>query len=473
MRNVLLVNANPATAPYPAPPVGLGLVAAAASGRHNVELFDGTFRPARDLARVIDEVRPDVIGVGIRNVDPMVTDDSRCFVDEILAGFGEALEGRGESAVLVLGGAGFSLFPRELMELFAADYGIVGEGEDAFVLLLESLDRGETPGAIPGLVARSGAGFEIHARPSRPAGELRLPFSRIDRLVDYAPYLERGAYPVQTKRGCPFQCVYCTYPVIEGGDVRLRPPAEVADELEEAASRLPAGVTFELVDSTFNSPPGHAEAVCREIAGRGLGLRLRTMGINPSGVTRELLELMKRAGFAQVDCTPDSASPAVIAAYRKNFSRGDLERAAELLREADMPAMWFFIFGGPGETEATLEESFDFIRRFVGPLDMVHMSEGMRICPGTALHEVAVGEGLVGPSESLLRPRFYVAPALGRERLRSRLVELSADLPNCVLSRESTPSPAMMKAALEERARGGLTEPMFRTLLRLRCRGLR
>ena len=70
------------------------------------------------------------------------------------------------------------------------------------------------------------------------------------------------------------------------------------------------------------------------------------------------------------------------------------------------------------------------------------------------------------PGESLLLRRFYVSPELGRERLLEIVGREIATRPNCVRSSESTPPPAMLQEAARIRKEQGLTEPMFRTLLR-------
>jgi radical SAM superfamily enzyme YgiQ (UPF0313 family) len=471
VKRVLLANANIALVPYPAPPIGISLVAAGVPEGFEVRVYDGAFDRGKGFEEILRDFDPDYIGIGIRNIDDMSMQGGSCFIGSMASAFASPARDRSRGKV-ILGGAGFSIFPVELMELFRADYGIVGEGEESFAALLGALEKGSGVRDIPGLVFRSGDAVAMTPRAVRPAGGLALKFSRIDRWIDYTPYVERGAYPVQTKRGCAHRCIYCTYPLIEGREYRLRSPSDVADEIEEAAVRL-GPVTFEIVDSTFNGPPGHAEEVCREIARRKPKVRLRTMGVNPGGISDELLGLMKDAGFEQIDCTPDSASPAMLGSLGKNFNRRELEEAAELLRRRELPTMWFFIFGGPGETEKTLEESFDFIRRFVGGEDMVHMTEGLRIYPGTLLHKRAVEEGAAGKGEPLLEPRFYVSPRLGRERLGEILAGIGEELPNCMRSFESTPSRGMMEAAVKERRELGLKEPMFRTLLRLRRRGFR
>jgi len=469
MRKVLLVNSNTETVPYPVPPLGLCLVARRASKSHEVRVHDGAASGADGLAELLASFAPDYVGVGVRNIDDVVMAAPAYYVDEIAEAFVRPIRNYGR-APLILGGAGFSVFPQELLALFGADYGIVGEGEEAFAALLAALDGGGNPLEIPGVIGAGGRGAPRRAQPCR--GGLALEESRIDELVDYAPYRERGSYPVQAKRGCAHRCAYCAYPLIEGREYRLRDPGEVVDEIRAIRERL-GDVSVEVVDSTFNDPAGHAEAICVEIARRGLRVRLRTMGVNPAGVTDELVSLMRRAGFAQIDCTPDSGSPRVLAALGKNFDRSRLERAATILAAHEMPTMWFFILGGPGETRDTIRETFDFIDRFVRPEDMAHVTTGVRIYAGTALALLALDERIIAPGQSLLRPTFYVSPALGREALEAAVAEEIAQRPNCVPAAESTPDPEMIREALRLRAELDLKEPMFRSLLRVRRRRLR
>ena len=197
---------------------------------------------------------------------------------------------------------------------------------------------------------------------------------------------------------------------------RPRSPKSIADEIEQAHKRL-GHVTFEFVDSTFNDPPGHAEELCREISKRKMNVRLRTMGINPVNVTRKLFDLMLEAGFTQIDCTPDSASPKMILNLQKNFTFSELTRTAELIKEYDMPTIWFFIFGGPGENEKTIKETFEFIDTWINKYDMAHMTIGLRIYPNTELYNIAIKEKVIAPEESLIAPRFYISQELGEKKI--------------------------------------------------------
>ncbi|MCP4199157.1 MAG: radical SAM protein [Proteobacteria bacterium] len=465
-KKVLLINSNTETAPYPVPPVGLCLVASSLSHDFDVHLYDGTFDGGRGLAMVIADMAPDYIGLGIRNIDDVVMENNVSYIDTIQRKFVDIIH-QSSRAPLILGGAGYSLFSRSLLALFDADFGVIGEGEIAFPALLAALESNRDPSHIPGIIHRTtGSEGRFSNRPYRQKQTDPL-FSNIDSFVDFTPYTKKGSYPIQTKRGCIHRCLYCSYPLIEGSSYRLRSPKSVVDEIEDAVLRLDT-VTFEIVDSTLNDPLEHALAICQEIVARDLRVRLRSMGVNPGSVTRDLIIWMKKAGFVQIDCSADTASPAMLSSLRKGYDLTKLEGAAQLITEFDMPTMWFFILGGPGETAQTIDESFDFIDRFVNPNDMVHITEGLRIYPRTGLYNTALKEGVIDAADPLLDSVFYVSPDIGKTALIEKVVKACRIRPNCVRAVESTPSPEMIQQAMKLRQEQQLTEPMFRTFLRIR-----
>lgn len=465
MSRILLINTNIVKAPYPVPPLGLCLLAERLATRREVRVFDGTFAGNDGLVEAVRSFAPDYVGLGIRNIDDMNLAAPSEYLDDIERLFVRPLRDA-TRATVILGGSGFSLFAEPLLRRFQVEWGVVGEADAALPALLDRLDAGQDAGDLAGVV-RLQNDTVVFGASVCSAGVLDVPFSRIERWIDFTPYRRLGAYPVQTRRGCAHGCTYCTYPAVEGRAYRLRPVQAIVDEIEDIGQRLP-GATIEFVDSTFNDPPGHAESICAEIVRRGLKLRLRTMGINPGGITDELFTLMKAAGFAQIDCTPDSASPRVIRAMGKNFAPEALTRAAGLIARHRMPTTWFFLFGGPDEDLETVRETFAFIDQYVRPEDLVLMGAGLRVYPRTGLHRRALREGIVRPDDPLVVPAFYVSPAVGRERMLAILREAARTRPNCLPPGESTPDARMLKEAVEMRVREGLDEPMFVTLLRLR-----
>ena len=479
MKKILLVNSNTENTPYPVSPLGLCMVATTAEeSGFDIKHFDGLWdrKFAEDqnnpnsLLNVLLDYQPDIIGVSIRNIDDMVMEKPTYYVDEIERLFIDPIK-KYNKGVTILGGAGYSLFPNELLKRWQFDFGIIGPGESTFIELIKSLDNGGSPDKIPGVLVRDSVNQitglqKLNLKTQK--SKLTVPYSRIDTHVNYEAYLSRSSYPIQTKRGCALKCLYCSYPGLEGKTYQLRTAEDVVDEIESVTKRLP-NVVFEFVDSTFNHPPEHAENICREIINRRLSLKLRTMGVNPSGVTTELIDLMWQAGFVQIDCTPDSASDKMLKNLRKGFTRKKLEKTVRILKEAEMPTMWFFVLGGPGENDETLDETFDFIHRFIDERDLVYLTEGLRIYPNTGLEKVAIQEGVINTDESLLTPHFYISQSLGQEKLADRVKEFTATHLNCLRSVESNPSAEMIQKAMEIRKRENLTdEPMFRTLLRVR-----
>ena len=134
-----------------------------------------------------------------------------------------------------------------------------------------------------------------------------------------------------------------------------------------------------------------------------------------------------------------------------------------------MPTMWFFLFGGPGEDEQTVAETFQFIGENISPLDMVHMTIGLRVYRGTELYNIGLKENRFSANDSLLDPPyFYISNLITKERLEEMLRGYSRIYHNCVLASDSTPPPEMLMEANKKRTQEKLTEPMFRTLLSIR-----
>ena len=463
MKKVLLVNANTEKSPYPVPPLGLCLLAEHLKSFYNVAVYDGTFDEGKSLCLEVERFKPDYIGFSIRNIDDVVADCPVFYPYKIMQEFIDPVRNVTDRP-LILGGSGFSIFPGELMHLTGADYGISGEGEETFLRLLQRLDHGHSPAGMPNIWC----GAHTPSEKTTFLSLANASDSCIDQKIDFEPYRTRGVYSIQTKRGCALGCIYCTYPCIEGTEYRFRHPDDIAREIRDASERL-GDIVFEFVDSTFNEPPGHAEAVCEAIIRSGSRLRLRTMGINPRHTNKRLFQLMQQADFMQIDVTPDSASAKMIRNLRKGFTMDDIRRTAGLIRETNMPTMWFFLFGGPGETMDTFLETINFIDEFINPEDLVYLAAGLRIYPGTPLWKRALRDQYIKPGTPLFYPPvFYFSPEIGKEKLNSLIREAAATRYHCLPPTETTPDAWMLEQALTMRREQGLQEPMFRTLLRIR-----
>jgi radical SAM superfamily enzyme YgiQ (UPF0313 family) len=461
MIKILLVNSNLEVFPYPVAPLGISLVASSLKEKFDVKVFDAAFKSSEDLAAVLQEYNPDYVGVGLRNIDNVTMRSCKWYLEDIKTKIIETIK-KSVNVPVIIGGSGFSIAPEHVLKYLQADYGVIGEAEKLLPGLIHNLCEG-IPVNMPNVISKEQTKAVIADRDNEI---LDLPKANIDLFIDIGPYKKRGSYPIQSKRGCTHKCIYCSYPNIEGKTYRLRPVADIVDEIQEVQNRIP-DITFEFVDSTFNSPLKHAINICKEIIRRDLKVRLRTMGVNPGVVTEELILLMKQAGFTQIDCTPDSASAQMIKNYKKNFSKNKLINCARIIRRHDMPTMWFFMLGGPGETEETILETFEFIDEHIFEEDMVHITEGIRIIPNTELYDIAVHEGVISKNDRVIDPMFYVNPKLGKEKLTSILEREISQRNNVLNSIDSSPSPELMQAAVQYRMKNKVQEPMFRTLLRV------
>jgi radical SAM superfamily enzyme YgiQ (UPF0313 family) len=462
MKKVLLINSNTEIIPYPVAPLGLALVAKSLLNNYKVKVYDFAFGRISDLINVVNDYRPDYIGISVRNIDNVTMRKCKWYIQDIKDSLLNPIK-EISKVPIILGGSGFSIAPIEMLNFLKADYGIVGEAEMSFFELLQCLDNKARTKSIPGLISK---GDRQIGSINYLDKQLHISKSDIDKFIDFEFYKKRGSYPIQTKRGCTHKCIYCSYPNIEGKKYRLRPVSEIVDEIEDISKRIP-NVAIEFVDSTFNSPLNHAIDICKEIIRRDLKLQLRTMGVNPGDVTEELIILMKEAGFSQIDCTPDSASRKIIKEYRKNFTKKRLIECAEIIRKHDMPTMWFFMLGAPGETEETILETFKFIDNYIFEEDMVHITEGIRIIPNTELYDKAIQDGVILNNDNVLDPMFYVSPSIGRENLTRILEREIGKRHNVLNSIDTEPSKELMQNAINYRKENHINEPMFRTLLRL------
>jgi radical SAM superfamily enzyme YgiQ (UPF0313 family) len=446
---VLLISANRCTTPDPVFPLGLAcLNAALRKAGHQTTWLD-QLMDADDLDTVLDNYRPDFVGISVRNIDDVLIRTQETFFDDAVS-LSTRIQQRTNCPIIV-GGSGFSLFPQRLLELTGADYGICGEGENAFVSLIAALEAGEDVSAVPGSVFRKNGTIVVNPAAVSPLVGTLEENDRPAALT--ARYLQTSStLNLQTQRGCRFRCCYCTYPLVEGRRHRRREPEAVAAELEQL-QRLGARYVC-VVDSIFNSCATHVTETCEAILRRNVKVSWGCF-LRPQGLSPELMKLMARAGLTHAEFGSDSFCDEVLKAYQKDFTFEDILNCSDLARREGIGVCHFIISGGPGETEATLRESFRNSQRLS---DAVIMAvAGMRIYPGTALFARAVSEGQVHPETDLLRPTYYFAPGLTEQSVRAQFQEFANLPPNWIIG---DPPPAY-RNLVERLRRRGIVGPLW------------
>jgi len=225
---ILLISINRERMPFPVFPLGLAYIARGLKEEgHPIEVMDLCFSQevSVDLHKALHRFRPDLIGISLRNLDNLTYPTSVSYLKEVEEVIGICRQST--SSPIAIGGSGFSLAPKELFQHLNVDFGIVGEGEEVFPYLVRDLERGAPISPSPHLFMKEnpfpqlieGARVSFIQRPERG-------------LFQTQRYLEEGGMGnIQTKRGCPFSCIYCTYPLLEGERIRLRKVDEVVEEI--------------------------------------------------------------------------------------------------------------------------------------------------------------------------------------------------------------------------------------------------
>ena len=413
---VLLVSPNREHLPDPVFPLGLSYIAAAVRQHgHQVRIIDLCFSEDMEsnIHKTISDFQPEVIGMSLRNMDDVCFPKQHSYLEEYRTTI--SLLRRYSSAPLVLGGSGFTIMPDAFMQELGADFGIIGEGEKAFPELLENITS-----LAPSLVRREEKIHSATAAHNLPplqgrieGGIGRISSSRarikdLDRIIpdrelfDFGSYYRLGGMlNIQTKRGCPFKCIYCTYPQVEGRTVRMRSPQSVADEIEQIIAATGAEHLF-FVDSIFNYPVSHAKAVCYEIIRRGLNIQWSCYA-NPAHMSEALADAMVRAGCTAVEFGTDSLVDEMLRIMGKSFTFDKVRKASAICKKSGLKFCHFIFAGSPGETDETIDLTLKRLEE-IGP-DAAVIMAGIRIFPGTALAAYTRQE--LGISDIGLTPVFY------------------------------------------------------------------
>lgn len=448
---ILLISANTLKAPYPVYPIGLDHVAASIHGRHRVRIEDlNVVDGLGGLADRIREFGPDLTGISLRNIDNTDTTDPVGFIGgyrTVVAAVRQA-----SNAPVVLGGSGFTLFPGRILAELEADFGIVGEGE-RLNLLIDALEAGQHPKGLPGIVT-PGGGEILFPEPWTGA---RQPFPEHPG-VHRDWYLQHGAMlNLQTKRGCPFRCIYCTYPLIEGRNLRRVAPGDAA---RTALALQAAGARYlYITDSSFNADVDHSLETARAFKKAGLTIPWGAF-FTPLPVPDGYFETLAEAGLQHVEFGTDSLSDAVLRSYGKPFTAGQVFAVHDAALAAGRHVAHYFLLGGPGETPQTLDETLNHIDKL--RKTVLFLFCGMRVYPHTDLFHQCAEKGHLDTGSDLLAPVFYRGGRIDDHDIHHRVTEKAAGRANWVVGAGGRKTAAIIERMYAKGFSGPLWEHLIR-----------
>jgi radical SAM superfamily enzyme YgiQ (UPF0313 family) len=446
---ILLISANTLKMPYPVYPLGLDYVAGSLGSHYQTKIVDmNEFTDPAELGLVVREYSPDYVGISIRNIDNTDATNSRAFLEDYQKLVGQIREN--SSSPIILGGSGFTIFPAEFMQLLDADYGVVGEGE-RLPLLLEALSKNADIAGLPGVVTKKTKDI-VYQPWSGEVSQQFYPESSHAKL-----YLSRGGMlNLQTKRGCPFRCSYCTYPHIEGGKMRFFDPQEIA---QRARALQDAGAKYIFItDSAFNASYEHSRQVAEAFIRSGITIPwggFFAPTVPPADYFRRLAD----AGLSHVEFGTESLSEKMLVNLQKPFAVDDVFAAHAQARAAGLYVAHYFLLGGPGEDRKTLQGTLTHVDKLENSVFFFFC--GIRIYPHTALYNVALREGQIKQDQNLLQPVFYQSPDVNEKEIMQIVEDHAAGRFNWMVGTGANKATRILPKLYER----GFTGPLWEHLI--------
>lgn len=422
---LLLVQAYLGRQEPPVFPLGLACLAAHLPG-HELEGLDLNVapQPREALSQAVETFGPDAVLISLRNVDTTWYGDPFYYFPHFQEQVCQ-IRTLAPRTLIVVGGSGFSIFAREIMDRTPEiDLGLIGEAEGTInALLAQPAD----PMAFPNVIYREGKIVRGGSRAAITPMEHYLP-PRYD-LFSLAPYLDSPlGIGVETKRGCPLSCCYCTYPQLNGAYSRLIPPAVTVELLRELKERH--GVRrFTFTDSVFSMPRGHAENILHQLIEARLGLKWEAY-FHESYFDADFLNLSLEAGCDKFWFSPDGVTAHALKALGKKQTAQEVRRTWRLITaRKDVKANFSFFWQYPAMRWRDFISLIGFYlwHRLTKRRRAVITFNQIRIEPGTSIQAQAIAEGLITADASLLPAQPAEMIRMFYQRRRRGFFEWSYD----------------------------------------------
>jgi anaerobic magnesium-protoporphyrin IX monomethyl ester cyclase len=346
-------------------PMGLYSVGAVLrENNYNVEVLNWheINRTPERVKEMLAEKRPDVIGFSVLHGNRWGAID--------IARTAKRLK---PTVKIVFGGIGATFLWEHLLKNFPeVDYLVLGEGEMIFLELVRHLEKkpGQRITEIRGIAYRENGKISKTRVPD--------PIKDLDHLPVPARYFTYSH--VSCSRGCAWNCSFCGSPEFWGRKIRWRSPGKFVEELEMLNRK---GVTFfYFSDDTFTLDPKRVVEICERIIERNLKIAWYAIS-RVDRVDEDVLYWMRRAGCTQISYGVESGSEKIRRALGKPVASQEIKRAFALTTRYGILSRAYFIYGAPGESWKTVQETIDLMDD-IKPLSAIFYL--LDVFPGTRLY---------------------------------------------------------------------------------------
>lgn len=367
------------------PPLGLMYIASYVKDKTNyeIEILDCPVENINysNLKNKLEQIKPDVVGITTMTftlIDVMQT--------------AKIIKQLNPEIKIVLGGPHVNIYPSQTLQNKEIDFLVLGEGEQAFVDLLNNINNKNELEKIQGLVFRNNQ--EIINTGARPLIQNldSLPHPARE-LTQYKKYFSVVAQKnptttMFTSRGCPYKCLFCDRPHL-GKVFRARSAANVVDEMVKI-KEMGIQEIF-IYDDTFTINRQRVVNICNLILERRLKISW-DIRARVNTVDKELLKLMKTAGCTRIHYGVEAGTPKILKVLRKGITLEQVKQAFKLTRQVGIETAGYFMFGSPTETKEDIQQTIQLAKELFP--DYVHFSV-LTPFPATDLYFQGLQQGII------------------------------------------------------------------------------
>jgi radical SAM superfamily enzyme YgiQ (UPF0313 family) len=355
-------------------PIGLySLAAVLKKEGHDVELSHcGLMTDTlREMEKILKERSPQVLAFSVLHGNRWGAID--------LARFAKR---RCPEISIIFGGVGATCLYEHLLDRFPEiDVIVLGEGERTLPLLLDCIADKKRPDlhCIQGIAFKHEGKILNTGRP--------VPIEDLNSLPIPADYFEYQH--ISTSRGCVWECAFCGSPAFWERRIRYRSPNHVLRELELLYGK---GLRFfYFSDDTLTINKTRVIQICRGILERGLDINWFAIS-RVNDIDEDILYWMRKAGCIQLSYGVESGSERIRENLKKKITKDQIKKAFSLTVQYGILPRVYFIYGSPGETEETIEESITLMKE-IKPLGAIFYA--LDLFPGTELYESLKEAGVI------------------------------------------------------------------------------
>lgn len=368
-----------------------------------------------EIASTIDKVSPSVVGITTKSQNYA----SACNIARIVKSLCE-------DVLVIFGGPHVTLIKSMVLNNADIDIGVIGEGEETLVEILDVLDKNGSLSVVKGIVYRD-ADRIVETPPREHISDLdSLPFPvsvAKNCLIDFEKYPLQAFKHIFAIRGCPFACTFCGSRYTWTRKVRFRSVRNIIEEIHEIRR---IGVNYiHFDDDTWGIKKSFIKDLCDAIRKHCPKLHW-SCEVHVKFIDEETIVLMKSAGCRSIQIGVESGNNKMLKILNKQTKIEDIFAAAKLIKKHGIYLQTYFIVGFPQETESSLEETISTMTSI--PTDWLIYSIFTPYF-GTELFEYCKANGIISDDfdVSLINhqsPENYFCPCIPKDVFKDRIREL-------------------------------------------------